>query len=90
MLSPGAAFLFHNYYPSLDFVFIDGDHTYEGARLDIDVWRHVIKPGGLLSGHDYSYETKSGKGVSRAVDEAVKAHGWKLMAGEDRTWFVRL
>ncbi len=74
----------------LDFIFIDGDHTYEGTKADIEVWKYLVKAGGVLSGHDYSYETQSGKGVSKAVDEAVKAHGWKLMTGEDRTWFVRL
>lgn len=35
-----------------DMVFIDGDHTYEGARRDIQIWYPQLKPGGLISGHD--------------------------------------
>ncbi len=76
--------------PEVDFVFIDGDHTYEGVKADIAAWTGKVKSGGILGGHDYSYETESGKGVSKAVDEAGAMFGWFLMKGEDRTWFVRL
>jgi predicted O-methyltransferase YrrM len=36
--------------PSL--VFVDGDHTYEGARADYERWREVLRPGGLIAFHD--------------------------------------
>jgi predicted O-methyltransferase YrrM len=36
----------------LDFAFIDGDHTYEGARLDHNRWGKKIKEGGILIHHD--------------------------------------
>lgn len=36
----------------LDFAFIDGDHSYEGARLDHNKWGRKLKPGGLLIHHD--------------------------------------
>jgi predicted O-methyltransferase YrrM len=35
-----------------DFVFIDGDHSYEGARADYEHWRPFIRPGGHLLFHD--------------------------------------
>lgn len=36
----------------LDFVFIDGDHTYEGAKRDHVRWGRHVKPGGVIVHHD--------------------------------------
>jgi predicted O-methyltransferase YrrM len=33
-------------------VFIDGDHTYEGARADYERWSSLVEPGGHLLFHD--------------------------------------
>ncbi len=33
-------------------VFVDGDHSYEGARADFDRWREHVAPGGHLLFHD--------------------------------------
>lgn len=52
---------------SLDFVFIDADHSYEACKNDILNWRDRVKPGGILSGHDYGRQ--SHPGVTKAVDE---------------------
>lgn len=38
---------------SLDFVFIDANHGLEYAFFDIVAWTRKIKPGGVVSGHDY-------------------------------------
>jgi predicted O-methyltransferase YrrM len=35
-----------------DFVFIDGDHSYEGAKRDHNRWGKTIRPGGLIFHHD--------------------------------------
>lgn len=77
---------------SLDFVFIDADHTYEGCKRDIEAWLPKIRPGGLLGGHDYwpPFTKERGYGVCQAVDEAVAANGWTLELGPDTTWYVRL
>jgi hypothetical protein len=50
---------------SLDFVFVDATHTYDNVKLDIQAWLPKVKPGGLLTGHDY------GGGVKQAVDELL-------------------
>ena len=39
---------------SLDFVFIDGDHSYAAAKADIEAWAPKVKAGGILCGHDYT------------------------------------
>jgi hypothetical protein len=38
---------------SLDFVYIDADHSYAGCRGDIIAWAQKVKAGGILAGHDY-------------------------------------
>jgi predicted O-methyltransferase YrrM len=38
--------------PPLDFVFIDGDHSYEGLRGDWEAWSGLIAPGGVVALHD--------------------------------------
>ena len=54
---------------SLDFVFIDADHSYESVKLDIDVWLPKVRIGGWIGGHDYPEF-----GVKDAVNERVKAY----------------
>jgi cephalosporin hydroxylase len=39
---------------SVDFVYIDGDHSYKAALADITEWWPKVKAGGFLGGHDYS------------------------------------
>lgn len=38
---------------SLDFIYIDGNHSYEYVKLDLELWWDKIKVGGFLMGHDY-------------------------------------
>lgn len=53
---------------SLDFVFIDGNHDYENVRNDVLAWLPKIKPGKILTGHDWSVgEVKPG--VLSVLDE---------------------
>jgi Methyltransferase domain len=47
---------------SLDWIFIDGDHSFPQVRRDIRAWWPKLKVGGLLSGHDWGHV-----GVSRGL-----------------------
>ena len=40
----------------LDFCFIDGDHTYEGVKLDFETYLPLVRPGGLIAFHDINPE----------------------------------
>jgi len=75
---------------SVDFVFIDADHSYQGCRSDIDAWHRKVKPNGWLCGHDYENGAFPKFGVTRAVNEFVAAHSLKLELGENFTWFIQL
>lgn len=57
-----------------DCIYLDGDHSYEGVKIDLPLAWAKVKPGGWLMGHDYETnpaKTKTGYafGVKKAVDE---------------------
>jgi cephalosporin hydroxylase len=39
---------------SVDFVYVDGDHSYDACFADLRAWWPKVKAGGFLGGHDYS------------------------------------
>ena len=51
---------------TIDMVFIDGEHTYESVKQDINAWYPKVKPGGTLCGHDYTTYND----VERAVKDS--------------------
>jgi predicted O-methyltransferase YrrM len=64
---------------SIDWVFIDADHSYPSVRADIAAWAPKVRPGGLLSGHDYGRS-----GVTDAVRRVFADFG---QAGS--IWYTR-
>lgn len=42
---------------SIDFIFIDGDHSFDGAYRDLQLYYSKIKKGGIFAGHDYNLAT---------------------------------
>lgn len=75
---------------ALDFVFLDGDHSREGATEDLEAWMARIKSGGLLGGHDYAYAGRHRFGVREAVDAFSERHRLTIDEGADSTWFTVL
>ena len=55
---------------SMDYVYIDGDHTYRAALNDMKAWYPKVKKGGILGGHDVAMEQ-----VSAALDDFIKLNG---------------
>ena len=60
---------------SLDFVYIDGDHSFDAVMCDLIEWTKRVKPGGIVSGHDY---LKKYRGLRRAVDVYTDFHKYVL------------
>lgn len=54
---------------SLDFVYIDGDHSYEGVVADLAVADRVVRPGGFICCDDYLLGSWWKDGVVRPVHE---------------------
>ncbi len=74
---------------SLDFVFLDDDHSYEGCRAGIAAWERKVKPGGWLCGHDYENNDFPKFGVTQAVNEYAKTNNLTLEIGENYCWFIK-
>lgn len=58
---------------SLDFVYIDADHSYEACSQDMRVWFLKLRKGGLLSGHDISL-SRPNCGVRKSVEDFCKEY----------------
>jgi predicted O-methyltransferase YrrM len=50
-------------------LFVDGDHSYDGARGDIEVWSRHLAPGAVIAVDDYGHP--DWPGVKMAVDDLV-------------------
>jgi predicted O-methyltransferase YrrM len=68
---------------SLDFIFIDGDHSYEQVAKDLRNYYSKVKLGGVFSGHDYRVLP----GVKRAVDEFAAEIGKEVLYTERDVWY---
>lgn len=61
---------------SLDFVFIDSNHSFDYVMQDLIEWTKRVRTGGIVSGDDY-YAFR-GAGVIEAVNAYTRAHGIKF------------
>jgi predicted O-methyltransferase YrrM len=68
---------------SLDFVYIDANHAFPYVAEDIFYWEKKVRPGGIVSGHDYLKTPR--KDVVVQVREVVDAY---TEAFNIKTWFV--
>lgn len=66
---------------SADLIFIDADHSYESCKADIQAYRSLLRPGGVLCGHDVGCFP----GVTEAVNELLP-DAWVL---PDFIWLWR-
>lgn len=82
---------------SMDFVYIDANHTYEGVKADLEAWYPKIKPGGLFAGDDYGplpetpVDFGHGRtvfGVKRAVDEFALKVGRNVSIDWLAQWWI--
>lgn len=77
---------------TLDFIFIDANHSYEACQKDINLWWPKLKKGGVFAGHDYlDGKIPAGNfGVKRAVDEFAQKYSQKLFVTPEKwpTWYL--
>jgi hypothetical protein len=69
---------------SLDFVYIDGDHTYENVKEELQAYWPLIKRGGVMGGHDINFY-----GVMRAVGEFAMANKLHPRVDDVDWWIVK-
>jgi len=87
---------------SLDYVYIDGDHSLEGIYSDLTAWVSKVRIGGICAGHDYKDGLGSGirdffgeqlpYRIKAVTDDYCRRHGYKLNTCGGLTlswWFVK-
>jgi hypothetical protein len=77
---------------SIDFMMIDGGHSYEDVKEDMTIWYNKIKPGGVISGDDFG--TEHFTGLTRAVEEffygQVEQSIWSWLRNKPRIQAIHL
>lgn len=73
---------------SLDFAYIDSDHSLEAATEDLALWFPRVRSGGVISGHDMLSGWYNGQlyGVKDAVESLAKAHGLTVSVTSETDW----
>jgi len=66
----------------IDFIYIDGNHTYKYVLNDLKNYYPLVKEGGILSGHDINW-----KGVAKAVCEFCKEKNIYFVA-DKKDWYI--
>lgn len=59
---------------SLDFVYVDGDHTYESVLSDLNAAFEKVRVGGYICGDDYSLGQWWQDGVVKALHQFLASH----------------
>jgi len=62
----------------IDFLFCDGDHTYEGVKKDYEMYSPMVRKGGLMAFHDVcAHSADQNCGVDRL---------WTEIRGKHQSW----
>lgn len=90
MMSDEAAKNFPDEY--FDLIYIDGDHSYEGCKKDLEAWWPKVKKGRFFLGDDYSHQHAPVTGmkfeVIRAVDEFAAKVGLPVHKLTQNGWAI--
>lgn len=72
----------------LDFLFIDGDHTYDGVKQDFDMYRHLVRPDGTIAFHDIApHPEETGCEVHKFWNEIKQDYpSYELVADPNQQW----
>ena len=67
--NPLSVFKIYNSVDSIDFLFIDGDHSYKSVLSDWLLYSPLVSLGGMVVFHDSKETSEESGGVPRLVDE---------------------
>jgi predicted O-methyltransferase YrrM len=58
----------------LDFLFIDGDHSYDGVKADFEMYGPMVRSGGIIAFHDImqDFKTRYGQVTLNDVGEVPR------------------
>ncbi len=71
-------------------LFIDGNHSYEYVKKDLEQYWSKVKNYGIVAIHDYVQTGSYFSGVKKAVDEFVKSKELQLKQDADVVYFYKI
>lgn len=79
---------------SLDWVYIDANHSLEAVVQDLKTWYPKVKPGGFLTGHDYCHyqDHISLIEVKKAVDMFAEVYSMDVHTTQEfcPSWMMQI
>jgi cephalosporin hydroxylase len=72
----------------LDYLFLDGDHTYDGVRRDFEVYAPLVRSGGIAAFHDIAeHKREKDCGVDRFWSETKQRYRHReIIADPKQGW----
>jgi len=71
----------------LDLLFIDGDHSYRGAKRDFVMYSQLVRKGGIIAFHDVLHHTDPSIGVERLWTELKDRYATKeIVHNGEKGW----
>jgi hypothetical protein len=76
---------------SLDWVYLDSTHSYEGTKRELELLNLKIKDTGMIFGDDWQFDRNHRHhGVCLAVNESLKSSNFELiLCGRSGQWILR-
>lgn len=74
-------FFFEPKYRGIDFLFIDGDHTYDAVKADFEEYLPLVRMGGIIVLHDAALRGNEKVEVWKFWDE-LKGYKKKMIVGK--------
>jgi predicted O-methyltransferase YrrM len=72
---------------SVDLLFIDADHTYEGVKRDYELYLPLVKEGGVVAFHDIvAHPPQFGCGVDRYWHEIRRSESREFVEDVNQGW----
>jgi cephalosporin hydroxylase len=65
----------------LDFLFIDGDHSYAGVAQDFEMFAPLVRPGGVVAFHDIVADVRARRGEPTLRDSGGVPQFWQELRG---------
>lgn len=70
---------------AVDFLFIDGDHRYDGVKADYDLYAPLVRPGGLIALHDIVADHRTRFGKQTGCDAGEVHRFWAELVQRNKT-----
>lgn len=90
VVSEQASVLFKD--DTLDFIYVDANHSYGACKKDIELWWPKLREGGIFAGHDFlDGKLPTGNfGVKSAVEEFMKRNEQEVFVIPDQwpSWYL--